>query len=428
MKKTILIILTIFSSCLAQIPAPAPQKAILLENAVIHTLTGSGVQNSHILFENGKIIQVGPDISPGGEPERIDLAGRHVYPAMIECASILGLVEIRSVQAMNDFSEMGSLNPNVRAETAVNGQSSYFAVSRANGIALAVSTPYGDLVAGQSALLRMDGWNWQDMTKKAPVSLLINWPWMYVAATKDAEKDKKSQEKINRQIEKIDSLFQAAAAYQTARNQNSGRFHKYDPRLESLIPVLERQLPVWICAETLLQIESAVAWAGSYNLSVVIVGGFQADLAADLLKRENIPVIVTSVLNMPYRRDSNFDECFGLPGRLFQAGVKFCISNFSSSDARNLPYVAAKAAAYGLPPQEALKAVTLYPAQILGIDDLVGTLEPGKEATFMITTGDPLEITTQITDLYIEGRRIDLDNRHKQLYRKYQQRYRQMGD
>ncbi len=430
MTKAFIFLLLFFYSCFAQIPAPPRHGAILLENAVIHSLAGPVVKNGQLLLENGKIVELGPAVEKTGADKRVDLQGQHIYPAMIECSTLMGLVEIGAVKAMRDYAEMGDLNPNVRAETAVNGQSPYFAVTRANGIALTVSTPVGGLVSGQAALLRMDGWNWQDMTKKAPVALIVDWPSMYAPETGDAQKDKKRKENIKKELEKIDTLFKQAAEYKTARGNGKSRqrFFKHDARLQALIPILQQKVPVWIRAHSLLQIETAVAWAARHHLSVVIVGGRQADLAAELLKDRNIPVIVTTVLGMPSRRDGDFDEQFGLPGRLHRAGVRFCISGGSTSNARNLPYVAAKAAAMGLPADAALKAVTLYPAQILGIQDQVGTLEPGKDATFMITDGDPLEITTQVTGLYIEGRRIDLDNKHKQLYRKYQQRYRQMGE
>jgi imidazolonepropionase-like amidohydrolase len=202
------------------------------------------------------------------------------------------------------------------------------------------------------------------------------------------------------------------------------RFPPRDVRWEAMVPVLRGELPVWIRADSLLEIEAALSWTHKYRLRTVLVGGRDAWYRSDLLKERGIPVVVTSVLSLPGRRDADFDEPFTLPLRLYHAGVKFCIAAGSASAVRNLPYHAAKAASYGLPRDEALKAITLYPAQIMGVADRVGSLEKGKDATLIVTDGDPLEITSHVTELFLQGRRIDPANKHQRLYDKYRQRYR----
>jgi len=409
-----------------QIPAPPQQQPIALVNCTVHPVTCEPIENASIVFDEGRIVAIGADIEIPSNAIEIGLGGKHVYPGLIESNSQLGLTEISSVDVTNDYAERGDINPNVRAEVAINPESEHIPVARANGIALAVAAPGSGLISGRSALIKTDGWTWEEMTFKAPLSMIINWPYMRLAD--DSEASKKYQESAIKQIETLDKVIEDARAYMIARasDEADNRFVKTDVRWEAMIPVLKGELPVWIKANSLLEIESAVSWADKHKLKLVLVGGIEACYFADLLKQRDIPVIITSILRLPGRRDADFDEPFTLPLRFYRAGVKFCIACGSSSKTRNLPYHAAKAAAYGLPKDEALKAITLYPAQIMGVADRVGSLEKGKDATFIVTDGDPLEITTQVEQLYIQGRRIDLSNKHRRLYEKYRQRYRQI--
>ena len=239
----------------------------------------------------------------------------------------------------------------------------------------------------------------------------------------------KHREQIKKQLDALEKTFRDARAYKTARDaagQKGIPFHKTDVRWEAMIPVLNRELPVWVSANSIQEIESAVDWAGREQVNMVLVGGADAPAAADLLKRNNIPVIVTPVLRLPNRRDADYDEQFTVPLKLYNAGIPFCIAGGSGmANDRNLPYHAAMAAAFGLPKDEALKSLTLYAAQILGVDDRTGSLEAGKDATMIVTDGDPLEITTHVEKLYIQGREVDLNNRHKTLWHKYSEKYRQ---
>jgi imidazolonepropionase-like amidohydrolase len=408
-----------------QVPAPPQREPIALINATIHPVSRAPIEAAALVMDQGKIIDLGAGIPIPQNAIRIDLQGRHIYPGLIESHSVLGLTEIGGVDVTNDYAERGDLNPNVRAEVAINPESEHIPVARANGIALAVAAPTGGLIAGRSALIMTDGWTWKEMTLKAPLSMMVNWPAMRMGD--DEESSRPQRGRLRKRIEALDKAIEDARAYQTALEcpKMDDRFPAIDVRWEALVPVLRGDLPVWIRADSLLEIEAAVSWVGRHRLRAVLVGGSDAGLCADLLKARAIPVVVTSVLSLPDRRDADFDEAFTLPLRLYRAGVKFCIASGSASGLRNLPYHAAKAAAYGLPPEEALKAITLYPAEILGVADRVGSLEKGKDATLIVTDGDPLEITTRVSELFIQGRRIDLANKHQRLYDKYRQRYRQ---
>ena len=411
-----------------QIPAPPQQQPIALVNATVHPVSSEPIEKASIVFDRGKIVDIGTDVEIPSNAMEVDLRGKHVFPGLIESHSQLGLTEIRSVGVTNDYVERGDINPNVRAEVAINPESEHIPVARANGIALAVATPSGGLIAGRSALIMTDGWTWKEMTLKASLSMMINWPRMRMAG-EDDEASKKQQERARKQIETLDKAIEDARAYMiaTASKKTDDNFPKTDIRWEAMIPVLRDDIPVWIRANSLLEIESAVSWTDKHNLKAVLVGGIEAQHYAGLLKQKDIPVITTSVLRLPRRRDADFDEPFTVPLRLYRAGVKFCIACGGASNIRNLPYHAAKAAAYGLPKDEALKAITLYPAEIMGVADRVGSLEKGKDATLIVTDGDPLEITTHVEQLYIQGRRIDLNNKHRRLYDKYRRRYRQLN-
>lgn len=415
--------LSIFAS--PPIPAIPQVKPIALVNGIIHPTTSSKIINGQILFDLGKITEIGQNITIPENAEMIDVNGKHVYPGLIESYSQLGLSEVGAVKATRDMSEMGDLNPNIKAEIAVNAESELIPVTRSNGVAMAVTRPSRGLISGKSTLLMLDGWTWEEMTYKSSLSLIVNWPSMRVSTSPYIRQSQNEQKKHSQKsIQTLYTFMDDAKAYLKAKSVNGSK-QKFDARLEAMIPVLKGELPVWIHAIELLQIESAIGWADKYNLDIVIVGGTDAPLAAHLIKPRNIPVIAVPIFTMPKRRDSDFDEPFSLPAKLYQAGIKFCIATGTSANARNLPDHAAKAVSYGLPADEALKAITLYPAKIMGVANTLGSLETGKDATLMITDGDPLEITTQVEKLYIQGRAIDLNNKHLFMYNKYQTRYNQ---
>ena len=415
-----------------QVPAPPQKQPIALVGGIIHTVSGDVIEGGTVVFNKGKLVDVGTTVVIPSNALRVDIAGKHVYPGLIETVSQLGLAEIDAVRATLDYYELGSINPNVRAEKAVNPDSERIPVTRSNGIALAVSMPRGGLLSGQSALMMLDGWTWEDMTLKAPVGMVIDWPQIPVTKAYGKQQSKDSQrEQIQKRLDELEKTFREARAYKTAREAAGNKgvpFQKTDVRWESLIPVLDGKLPVWILANSIQEIETAVEWADRQKIRMVLVGGADAPQASELLKRKGIPIVVTPILRLPSRRDSDYDEQYTVPLRLYEAGIPFCIAGGSSmGNERNLPYHAAMAAAFGLPKDITLKSVTLFAARILGVDDRVGSIEKGKDATLIVTDGDPLEITTHVEMMYIQGRNVDLNNRQKMLYAKYREKYRQLG-
>ena len=415
-----------------QVPAPPQTQPIALVGGTIHPLSGAPIENGTILFEKGKITAIGKDITLPADTKIIRVEGKHVYPAFIEAASTLGLSEVGAMAVTNDYRELGVNNANVRAEVAVNPDSEHFPVARADGIALAGTLPSGGLIAGRGALIELDGWTWEDMTLKAPLCVVINYPNVTVSSGRrrfgPPVSKAEQRKRIARQLASLDTFFEEARAYKKAieaAGKKGAAFHKFDARWDALLPVLNGTVPVWVNANERKQIESAVDWADRQGIKMVLLGGADAHQVTELLKRKNIPVIIRTVLRQPSRRDEGFDLPYTLPLKLHQAGIKYCIAGGGNWNVRMLPHQAAKAASYGLPVEEAMKSVSLYVAEIMGVADRVGSLESGKDATLMIANGNPLEFTTTIERLFIEGRDIDMNNRHKTLHQKYMTKYRQ---
>jgi imidazolonepropionase-like amidohydrolase len=431
---SLLAISTAYPQNYGQVPAPPQDHAIALVGGTVHTVSGPVLQNATVLFENGKITGIGSDVRVPPGVERIDVSGKHVYPSLIDANTTLGLIEIGAVRATNDLAEIGSINPNVRAEAALNPDSELLPVTRANGVALALSVPQGGVISGTSALIMLDGWTSEQLTLKAPVGLHINWPAMTIRRGRSfffaPQSEEEQRKQMNENLHRIRDTFAEARAYKKAKDaeqQKGVPYHATDSRWEAMIPVLEKKIPVFVNANEIKQIQAAVQWAADEDIKLVITGGYDAWRAVDLLKAKDIPVVYGPVHRLPSRRWDDYDTPFTTPMRLHQAGVRFCITDFENENTRNLPYQAATAAAYGLPKDEALKAITLYPAQILGAADRIGSLEVGKDATLFVADGDPLEIKTQVSQLFIQGRQIDLGNKHRALYEKYSKKYQQAG-
>ncbi len=418
------------SSVSAQaIPGSNQTQPILLSGATIHTVSGETIEAGDLLFENGKITAIERKIKPPNQTQVIDVSGKHIYPGLFESHSNMGLTEISAVRATNDFRESGSINPNVKALVSVYPDNVVIPVTRANGVLFALTAPTGGLISGKSAVLQLDGWTYEDMSVKDEASLQVNWPSQYLSARRRArmseEEIKKAEQEQAELLHKIRDLFDQARQYRDAV-QAKDPAQNYDARLEAMIDVVDGKLPLMVTADRAADIQSAVAFAAEQDLKIIILGGYDADKCAELLKQHNVPVILSAVYRLPQRRDDQYDAAYTLPERLRKAGVKFCISGTDRSETWNtriLPYHAATAVGFGLPADEAIKAITLYPAQILGVADRIGSLEVGKDASLIITDGNPLETTTNVEAAFIEGRKVDLTNRHLRLYQKYEQKY-----
>jgi imidazolonepropionase-like amidohydrolase len=410
------------------IPAPPQAKPIALKGATIHPVSGPDIPSGILVFDKGKITAIGPDAAIPQDAEVIDLSGKHIYPGLISANSVLGLIEIGAARATVDIAESGAINPNARAASSINPDSELLPVARASGILTAHAVPEGGLISGQSAILRMDGWTPEEMTVRSPAAMHLRWPDLKINRDPRARKSVKDQQKeIDKAVKQIRDSFQIARSYWQARKSGTPGF-KSDLRWEALMPVFDGKLPLFVHANTEAQIEAVLAWAKEAQLKIVLVGGQEAWRMASQLKESDTPVIITLSTALPPRRDDGYDSTFGNAAKLHEAGVRFCMAmNGRNSEApheRNLPYEASMASAFGLPKDEALKAVTLYPAQLLGVDDQLGSLQVGKAATLIVTNGDPLDFPTQVEAAYIDGRKVDLSNRQTRLRDKYKEKYR----
>lgn len=411
-----------------QVPAAKQDHPIVLTGGTIHTVSGGIYVSGEILFIDGKIAEVGATVSRPTNVEVIDISGKTVYPGFIIAESILGLTEIGAVRATNDYREVGSINPNVRTKIAYNPDSEHIPVVRTNGIALAHVVPTEGLLSGMSSVMMLDGWTWEDTEVQGGGGVWMSWPNMVVQEGGSREqKPAEEQEKaIKEALEILDKTFDEAEAYVKAIKSGAGG-QKTDMRLAGLTPVLEKKVPLYIRANHVGQIKAAVNWVNRRGYRMVLVGARDSWMVTDLLKANKIPVIVSTTHNLPSRRWQPYDEAYTLPATLAEAGITFTIAPGWYPQVRNLPFEMGTAVGYGLDRDRAIKALTLDAATILGVGDDVGSLEQGKDATLIVVDGDPLEIRSDVESLYIQGRNVDLSNRHQVLNEKYKKRYQQMG-
>lgn len=410
----------------------APQKGpILLTNATIHTVSDGIVLGGSLLFDNGKIQAVlakgeAPAQDQGAAaPQTIDLGGKHVFPGMISAHTQLGLIEIGMVPQSVDTDELGDVSPEALASTAVNPDSAAIPVARTNGVLTAGVFPIGGLIPGRVAVMQLDGWTNQDMAVRIDAGPVVSWPSEGRRRFRRGPAPTANKGRLARQRQQIDDAFAAAKAWSNARTADPSI--PLDIRHAALVPALRGEVPVFVLANTVEQIESAVRWGLGRKLRIVIVGGHEARGCTDLLKQHQVPVIIDGVHRLPRRDDAAYDEAFTLPRDLQAAGVKFCIGTGNDySNDRNLPYHAATAAAYGLAPQDAFAAITKSAAEVLGVGEQLGSLKAGKDATLFVSDGHPFELTSKIEMAFIQGRKIDLRTKQTELAKKYRERYRQL--
>jgi imidazolonepropionase-like amidohydrolase len=397
-----------------------------LVGATIHPVSGPEIADGTLIIEGGKILSLGAGLAPPAGATVIDLRGKHLYPGFVHPGAPLGLVEIGSVRGTVDTTEVGDNNAGLRSEVAFNGDSQLLMPAIAGGILTAHVALDGGVVSGTSAVMDLRGWNWRDMTLRAPVGMHLAYPRLTKGRGSQSDDDfDKEKEKA---LKKLDDLFDAAQSYDRARaaaEAKTGPALDVDPNFEALRAVLAGRLPLFIHAGEKAQIDSALDWAKRRGLSnLVLVSGADAQYAAARLAKERVPVLLDGVLDVPRRQWEPYDAVYAAAAALDAAGVSFAIGvGGDAANARNLPFHAAMAAAFGLSKESALRSVTLWPARILGVADRVGSLEPGKNATLFVSDGDPLEIRSHIERVWIDGIEIDLGaNRQYQLYRKYDER------
>jgi imidazolonepropionase-like amidohydrolase len=406
-------------------------ESLVLTGAVVHTVSGPALTPGQVWIRDGVIQQVGEHVE-ATEARVVDLTGHHLYPGLIAATTILGLTEIGQVRATRDMTEAGQFTPDVQSWIAVNPDSELLPVARANGITHIVPVPDGGVVTGHSGLVALDGWTTERMVIQKPVALHVNWPDMQLEVTpRDQARDKtkwKSPEDLAKERRKslgeLESFFSEAAAY--ARAREAVPTTPLNPPWEAMRACLRREVPVVVKADDVRQIRAAVAWARTNQLRLVIAGGRDAAQVASLLASNQVPVIFEQVFLRSLRDHEAYDLMFKTPALLHQAGVLTAISvgtgDMAEADVRNLPYHAAQAMAFGLPPDEALRSITLNPARILGFASLLGSLEPGKQATLVATEGDLLDIRSSVRRVWIAGHEVSLETRHTRLYEKYRNR------
>ncbi|HEX8353719.1 MAG TPA: amidohydrolase family protein, partial [Pyrinomonadaceae bacterium] len=413
---------------------PAP--TYVIRNARVVTVSGADIEGGTVVIAGGRITAVGAGVNAPAGAQEIDARGLTVYPGMIDLGTNMGLAEIPSgAPGTMDTQELGEMNPNAAAVWAINPHSSHVAVTRVEGVTSVLSLPSGGVISGQAAFINLAGSSPREMAVAPTAALVIDFPRVggggggfaaLLAAQQGVSQDALAQR--DRRVEELRRMFRDAAAYGRAqdayaKDPKSVPRPVSDLKLAALVPYARGERPVIFRAERDRDMRAAVRFADEMKLKPVILGGSESWKAAQFLKERDVAVILDSVLNMPLREDDPYDSLFENASKLQAAGVRFCISTGDSgAHVRDLPFHAGMAAAHGLPRAEALKAVTLYPAQILGVADRVGSIEQGKIANLVLTDGDILEARTRVRHLFINGRLIPLVSRHTMLYDQFKDR------
>jgi imidazolonepropionase-like amidohydrolase len=437
------------------------QQAVFIVNARVHTMrppatgetlanTGTGmIDNADVLFENGRFVSITPRDASASQPAApagsvvIDARGAGLYPGLITAWSQLGMTEIQAVAASNDLAETGGITPEVRATTAINPDSTLLPVTRRTGVLLACVAPDGGALSGQLGIIRMDGWNVDTIAVERSIGQVVRWPAMRTVRAwwMDRSEDQQRQD-IAAGVKRIEDVFATATNYILAKEGDANALT--DLRWEAMRSVLQDPVarlsseqsgplagrhPCYFVAGDSLQIASAVEFAIARSIKPVIVGGREAALVSSLLAKHDVPVIILGVQGMPSRDDAGFDESFILAKQLHESGVRFAFAHGDdTAHERNLPFTVGTAVAHGLPEAAAIRALTIDAAKILGIGDRYGSIEVGKSATFFLCEGaSPLEVTSEVTTAFIDGKQVRLTSKQTELAKKYLERYRQEG-
>jgi imidazolonepropionase-like amidohydrolase len=404
---------------------PGIKATVAIRNATIVPVTSAPIQNGTIVFANGVITAVGTNVSIPTGATVIDGTGLSVYPGMIDSGSSVGLIEIDSVPGTVDTSEIGDFNPNAQAAVAINPHSELIPVTRVNGVTHVVSVPEGGIISGQSALIQLAGWTPMQMVVKSPAAMHIRFPRLrgapLVEVPQEEEAEKERRKGYTKDLDRLRDTFRDARAYAKASAAGTRRLDR-DLLLEALVPVVEGRVPVVMHANQARDIRAALEFADEFQLKVILSGAQDIARLIPEVKKRNIPVLLGPILSLPQREDDPYDLLFSNAKVLYDNGIQFAIQTQDAHNTRNLPYHAASCAAFGLPKEEALKAVTIYPAQIWGVADRLGSLEVGKVANVIITNGDPLEIRTNVSRVFIAGEEIPMESRHTLLNKKFENR------
>ena len=433
MNRRALVIATALLSLLAVSAPPAPAAApqeeapLVIRGGRVHARVGDepAIEGGVVVVRAGLIAAVGgPDtpVPPGAQV--IDATDLDVFPGMFDAVTRVGLTEIGAVDVTSDFRELGDSNPHLLAATAVHPASEIVPVTRATGLTHVVAAPSGNGISGQGSLIHLAGWTVEEMLIAPSVYMAVQWPSLQTRGFNRAtftpfnRSFREAKQEYDGSIADLEELLADARRYAAAGVGDDPL--RRDLKLEALARVTAGELPLLISADEARAIRDAVAFAERNDVRIIIAGGAEAVEVAEVLVKADVPVILGPTQAMPSAPDDPYDSAYARPGKLHAAGVRFAISTFNASSARTLPFEAAMAVGYGLPWEEAFRAVTLYPAQILGVDDRLGTIEQGKIANLFVSAGDPLDLATGIEHLVIDGRLVDpRDNKHDRLYERY---------
>lgn len=424
--------------CLLALPtfAQPASRVYAIQGGKVFTLAGPPIENATVVIRDGKISAVGTHIDIPADAQVIDAKGLEIYPGLFDPVTQVGLTEVGQVVATVDVSELGDFNPELVAATAVNPASAHIAVTRASGITHVVAAPGapgfelngGGIVSGQASAFNLAGWTMEEMQIQPSVAMVINWPSIQTRTFDFASfsyKEKpyaETKKEYDKSVNELSDWLARVRHYAQARQKGSPALYERDLKLEAMIPVVEGKLPVLVIAAEARDIRNSVEFCSKQNLKMILGDGSEAWKVKDLLKEKKIPVILGPSEQLPSQEDDPYDKPMSQPAELHAAGIPIAFSSFGTSFSRRLSQYAGTAVAYGLPHEEALKAVTVNAAQMLGLADRLGTIEPGKMANLIVTTGDPLEIRTQLRYLFVNGQLTSTSNRHRDLYEQYRKR------
>ena len=423
--------------CAPSAYAQSTPPAYAITHAKIFTVSGAPIDDGTLVIRDGKIAAVGASVQAPAGAQIIDAKGLQVYPGLFDPITQMGLSEISAVSATVDSSETGTFNPDVVAAEAILPSSEHIPVTRAAGITEVLAVPASggfdfsgssSVLGGQASAIHLAGWTISDMLIKKNVATVLNWPQIrtqtfdFSTFSRKQKPYAEAKQEYEKQVNELTDFLAAARHYALALGHGGATDYQRDLKFEALVPFMRGELPILVFANRARDIRNAVEFCDKEKLKMILAGGAEAYKVKDLLRSKSIPVILGPTLSLPREEDDPYDRILSQPAELAAAGVKFAFGSFDNSFARRLGQQAANAVAYGLPNNEALKAVTLYPAEILGLGDQLGTLDTGKVANIIVTTGDPLELTTDVKYLFIKGQLTSLENKHKALYEKYAKR------
>ncbi len=413
----------------AMLPASAQSRkgTFILTNAKIETVTRGTIEHGSLLIRDGKIAAVGADLAAPADAEVVDCAGLTIYPGMIDAGTRLGLVEVGSLSETRDYDELGDVTPQMQALTAVNPNSVAIPVTRVEGVTTALVVPSGGLFPGSAALVNLVGYTPDQMAVGGFRAVVMTFPVSARQGWWDDRSDEDIEKARKKAYDRLESVWDQAALY--ARIDSAyraggaaDRTTEYVPEIEALAPVVKRQVPVIIEVNAARDIDSALAWVKRTNVRAIFSGVSEGWRVADRIAAAGIPCLVGPVIDMPGRSSDRYDKAYANAAILRKAGVKIALRTSEGSNVRNLPFNAGFAAAYGLGREEALRAVTIAPAEIFGVDAQIGSIEAGKQATLFAVDGDPFEPSSTVRQVFIDGYRLPLESRQVDLYKEFLKR------